>query len=57
MLALAWVGIFIKRTAVKFIKSEGILREVGRHPVKNDSYACVVSLVYKISKILGGAVA
>ena len=41
-----------KRAAVKFIQPVLVLREVGRHPVKNDADAAGMQLVHKIHKIL-----
>ena len=51
------VGIFILIGAVKFIQTVLILREVGGHPVDNDTDTVLVALVDEIHQIFRCAVA
>ena len=57
MLALSRVWVFIKRRAVKFIKSVLILWKMCRYPVKNNADTRFMTFVNKIHQILGRAVA
>ena len=44
--------IFVKRLAVKFIKTVGVLREMGRHKIKDHADTCLVQGIYKCHKIV-----
>ena len=56
MLALSRVAVFIERSAVKFVKTVCVLREVCRNPVQNHAYSVFVAFIYKIHKVLRLAV-
>ena len=57
MLSLSGIRIFIERLSVEIRKSEGIAREMRRHPVEYHTDACLVHAVYKRLKSLRISVA
>ena len=56
MLTLFHITVFIAAGTVKLIKSEAVLREMSRHPVKNNSDSRFMTAVYEIHQILGHTV-
>ena len=57
MLAALGVGVLVAGFSIKVVQAEAILREVGGHPVHDDTDAGLMHLVHKGHEILGGAVA
>ncbi|MPM48859.1 hypothetical protein SDC9_95586 [bioreactor metagenome] len=52
MLSLAWVGILIAGSAVKFKEAEGVPREMGRHPVQDHPNPRLMELVDHIHEVV-----
>ena len=57
VLAALGVGVLVAGFSVKVVQAEAILREVGGHPVHDDTDAGLMHLVHKGHEVLGGAVA
>ena len=57
MFAALGVGVLVAGLAVKVVQAEGILGEMGGHPVHDDTDAGLVELVHERHQIFGGAVA
>ena len=56
VLALSRVRVFIERLTVEVGKSVGILREVGRNPVEDDTDPFFVEVVHKVHELFWSAV-
>ncbi len=54
--SLPGVRVLIERLAVKICQAMGVLRKMGRYPVKNHADPVAVEIVYKVHKFFGRAV-
>ena len=57
VLAFSRIRVFIERLTVEVGKSVGILREVGRNPVEDDTDSLFMEVVHKVHEFLRGTVA